>query len=190
MLNFTHLFKKATIAVLILALGLASLPMSSAAASGLAQEETPTTERHVVTNARLEYAWARLVRGYEFQGNLLDKGEAFAERVQTLIDRANERGLDTSAVQAALDAFEAALKDAHQSHQQANGIVQAHKGFDKDGKVVDREKAVESVKELGQALREFNGIMSGPFKALREAIREFFENNRPARPERQPREGG
>jgi hypothetical protein len=141
--------------------------------------EPPTSATDRTT--RLERAWARELAIYERQGKLLDNAGTFVDRVQSLIDRANEKGLDPSAVQAALDAFETAVQDARPIHQSANGIVNSHKGFDENGKVIDAEQAKETIKELGQHLRDFRATMDGTGKALKDAIREFWKNNRPPR---------
>ena len=97
-----------------------------------------------------------------------------------LIDRMNENGKDTAALQAALDAFEEALKEAHPVYESAKGIINSHQGFDADGKVTDREKAVETVKELRDKMQEVRGIIGEPGVALREAFKAYRDAHRPA----------
>ncbi len=101
-----------------------------------------------------------------------------------MIDRARQDGKDVSAVQAALDAFEEALKDAHPVYESGKGIVNSHQGFDENGKVTDAEKAKETVQAMGEKLREIKDAMAGTGRALREAIRDFREAN--PRPENLP----
>ena len=83
-------------------------------------------------------------------------------------------------LQAALDAFKEALKEAHPVYESAKGILNSHQGFDADGKVTDREKAIETVKELRDKMQEVRGIIGEPGKALREAIKTFRDAHRPA----------
>ena len=85
-------------------------------------------------------------------------------------------------MQAALDAFEEAIKDAHPIYESANGIINSHQGFDNDGKVTDIEKAKETVKSMGEKLKEIKESMGGTGRALHEAIKAFREAN--PRPER------
>jgi len=172
--------KKAVLAILILGIGFAALPAMDAYAAAPSDEVKPPVSAADRT-ARLERIWARQLTAYERQGKLLDHANALIERVQNLIDRAIEKGLDVSAVQEALDAFEDALRAARPIHQSANGIVNSHKGFDEAGTVTDPEQALETVKELGQHLREFRATMDGTGKALKDAIREFWQDNRPPR---------
>jgi len=107
------------------------------------------------------------------------------EKVQTLIDKASERGRDVTELQAALDSFETSLKDAHPIYESIKGIVNSHQGFDNDGKVTDPEKAEETVKGMGEKLREIKGAMNGTGRALHEALMAFREANpRPKLPAR------
>jgi hypothetical protein len=97
-----------------------------------------------------------------------------------LVDRMNENGKDTVALQAALDTYAEALKDAHPVYEGAKGILNSHQGFDSDGKVTDREKAIETLKDLRDKLQEVRQIVGEPGQALREAIKAFRDANRPA----------
>ncbi len=177
------IFKKTLLVIMILGIGFATLPAVDVYAAGANDETEPlvSTEDRAT---RLERIWARQLAAYERQGELLDNVDTIIDRVQSLIDRATEKGLDASAVQEALDAFEAALQDARPIHQSANGIVSSHKGFDENGKVTDAEQAKETIKELGQHLRDFRTTMDGTGMALKDAIKAFFKANRPPREEK------
>jgi hypothetical protein len=159
------LFRKTILLALVAALGLASLPFISVSAAGEGQTRTP--------NERLERIWARQLRIYERMG----RTDELVERAQKLIDRAKENGKDVSALQTALDAFEAALRDAHPIYVSAQGIVSSHQGFDANGKVTDVAKAQETVQTMRAKFKEIKEAMDGTGKALREAIRLFREAN-------------
>jgi uncharacterized protein len=178
MVKLSSLFKKTILIALVAALALATLPVTSAYASGLHDPTNPPAESTQLSNERLERVWFRLQRVYGRQGQVLNRADGMTERFQNLIDRMNENGKDTTALQAALDAFEEALKEAHPVYESAKGIINSHQGFDADGKVTDQEKAVETVKELRDKTQEVREIISKPGKALREAIRAFRERNK------------
>ncbi len=180
MIKLSSLFKKTILIALVAALSLAALPVASVSASGLNDPTNPPADGTQLSNERLERVWARLQRVYERQGQVLDRADRMAERFQNLIDRMNENGKDTTALQAALDAFEEALKNAHPVYESAKGIINSHQGFDADGKVTDHEKAMETVKELHDKIQEVRGIIGEPGKALREAIKAFRDAHRPA----------
>ena len=172
--------KKTILLALVAVLALAAMPVTSAYASGLNDPTNPPADETRHSGERLERVWARLQKAYERQGRMLERAERMTEKVQNLIDRMNENGKDTAALQAALDAYEETLKDAHPVYESAKGIVNSHKGFNDDGKVTDREKAVETVKELGAKMKEIRGIVGEPGKALRETVKAFRDANRPA----------
>jgi hypothetical protein len=169
---------------LMLALGVASLPFVSASAAG--EYDPPVPPDRQISNERLERVWARQLRLYERIGNGFEREDAFIERVQGLIDRANEDGKDVSAVQAALDAFEAAVKEARPIYESANGIVKSHQGFDENGKVTDPAKAQETINAMRGKLQEFKDAMSGTRRALHEAIKAFREANQRPQPTQTP----
>jgi hypothetical protein len=101
----------------------------------------------------------------------------FTEKAQMLIDRAQANGKDVSALQAALDAFEAALKEAQPIYESAKGIVNSHQGFDGNGKVTDAVKAQATVNAMRGKFKEIKDAMNGTGKALRDAIRAFRAAN-------------
>ena len=173
------LFKKTILLALVAALAVASLPFVRVSAAGADDPQTPSGP---VTNGKLEQVWARQQRAYEKLGKGFDRADDFTARAQQLIDRARENGKDVSALQAALDAFESAIKEAHPIYEGGKGIINSHQGFDANGKVTDAEKAKETVQAMHDKLQEVKAAMNGTGKALREATRDFRQANpRPAK---------
>jgi hypothetical protein len=168
--------KKSVIAVALAALVLAAMPL--AGASALSPGETPTPPSRLSTE-RLERAWAREQRVYERLGELFGNSDTLLEKAQSLIDRAKANGKDVSAVQAALDAFAAAIKQARPIYESGKGILASHQGFDTAGKVTDPDKAIQTVTDLRAKLKEIHETLGGTGKALREAIRAFRQANKP-----------
>jgi uncharacterized protein YoxC len=180
MIKLSSLFKKTALIALTATLTLAALPVTSVYASGLNDPSNPPVDTTQLSNQRLEQAWTRLGRVYERQGRMLDRANQFAERIQKQIDRMNQNGKDTAALQSALDAFKDALQEAHPVYESAQGIIDSHQGFDVNGKVTDQEKAAETVKELREKMQAVRQTVGEPGKALREAIQAFRDANRPA----------
>lgn len=180
MIKFSLLFKKTVLIALVAALSFAALPVTSAYASSLNIPTDPPTDKIQISDERIEKIWARLQKAYERQGQRFDRADEITGKIQGLIDKMEENGKDVAALQAALDAFDAALKEVHPIYESAKGIINSHKGFDADGKVTDSEQAVETVKELGAKMKEMREIVGGPGKALREAIKAYRDAHRPA----------
>jgi hypothetical protein len=177
------LFGQTILVALIAALGLAAMPFVNASAAG--NDDQPTQQEHD-PNKRLERVWARQLRISERLGRGFERDDAFIERIQDLIDRAEANGQDASAVQTALDAFEAALADAHPIYESAEEIVNTHQGFDEHGKVTDPEQARETIQAMRQKFEEIKAAMNGAGRALHEAIRDFREANPRPRPQTTP----
>jgi hypothetical protein len=169
------LFRKTILFALVAALGVAAAPFVNASAAG-AYDPTPPPQGGV-SNERLERVWARQLRIYERHGQGFERDDAFTGRVQGLIDRAEANGKDASAIQAALDAFEAASQHAQPIYESAESIVTSHQGFDETGKVTDSEQAQETIQAMRQKFEEIKNAMNGTRKALHEAIRAFREAN-------------
>lgn len=175
------LLKNALVVALILGIGLAAFPATRVFAAGLNDPSNPPGD-HPKVDALLEKIWAREQTLYQRQNDRLAKADEFFARVQSGIDKATAKGYDASGVQAALDALEAAVDAARPIHENAASIIAAHAGFDANGKVTDRAQARETVKLLGQSLRDYRSTVGDPFKALREAVKAFREAHKPANP--------
>ena len=176
-----NFFKKTMLFALVAALAVASLPLVSVSAAGA---DDPQPPEGTVTNEKLEQVWARQQQAYEKLGRGFDRSDEFIARAQKLIDRAKDNGKDVTALQAALDAFEASVKDAHPVYESGKGIINSHQGFDANGKVTDPEKARETLHAMREKLHEIKTAMDDTGKALREAIKAFREAN--PRPEKMP----
>ena len=135
-----NIFKKTIMAALAAALVFAAFPVTSAFAQG---ENPPKGE---VTNEKLEQVWARQLKNYEQFGKGFEDNDAQIAKFQARIDKAAANGKDVTALQAALDAFESALKSGKPIYDSMSGIVNSHQGFDANGKVTDAEKAKSTVR--------------------------------------------
>ena len=173
------LIRKTLLAAALAAMILAAVPLNGAAALGAQEPPTPPAGGRQVSTDRLEQAWARQQHIYERLGKIFDNQDALVDKVQGLIDKAKANGKDVTAVQAALDAFSASIQDARPVYESAKGIIASHQGFDAAGKVTDTDKAMQTVHDMGDKLKEIRAALGGTGKALREAIRAFREANRP-----------
>lgn len=170
-----NVFSKILIAVLALALVFAVLPVTSV----FAQDEQPPAKAEL-TDEKLEQIWARIVKGYERMGKGFEDTEAHIAKFQSLIDKAAAKGKDVSNLQSALDAYEAALIASKPAYDALGEVINTHAGFDADGKVIDSEQALAAVQSVREEMQALKSSMDGKFKALREAIKEFREVNKPA----------
>lgn len=173
------LFRKTILFALVLALGLASLPLINVSAAGAYDPPVPGDKQP--SSERLEQVWARQLLRYERLGLSFKYNAAFVDRVQQLIEKAKANGKDVTALQAALDAFEAAVQEAQPIYESAEGIVNSHPGFDGNGKVTDAARAQETVKAMNAKFKEIRDALGGTAKALHQAFKDFREANPPTR---------
>ncbi|MBL8063697.1 MAG: hypothetical protein JNK32_11790 [Anaerolineales bacterium] len=168
------LLSKIMMAFLAVTLVFAAIPVTQASA---ADEPPPVDE---LTTEQLEKVWARQLRIFERIGKAFEDPAAHIEKIQSRIDKAAEKGKDVSALQSALDAYEDALLASKPAYDSLGEVIDAHKGFDADGKVTDEEQARATVKEVREGMQAVKDSMGGTFKALREALKAFREANKPA----------
>jgi len=169
-----NMLKKIVLVALAAALVFSAFPLTSVFAQG----ENPP--KGGLTTEKLEQVWARQLKIYEKLGKMFADTDGQVAKIQARIDKAAESGKDVTALQAALDAFEAAAKKAKPIYESINVIINSHQGFDTNGKVTDAEKARSTLQEVGAKFKELKNTMGGTGKALREAIKAFRDANKPA----------
>ena len=169
--------KKILITVLVVAFGLGPVPVASVYALGVADPGNPPAANQA--GDRLPKIWARERAVYNRLGKFLKNADGRLTRAQELIDKASANGRDVSAIQAALDAFTEAVRKVRPTYDAAGGIVSAHQGFDANGNVIDQTRALQTVKDLGEDLKQIRQPLIESGKALREAVKAFRQANRP-----------
>jgi hypothetical protein len=177
----TTSFRKFIYAVLIAALAITALPLTSVFAARVTDTATPpapgTPKQPARQNVRLELAFARQQYNLQRTGLNVSNSTAFFEQVQALLDKARENGKDASAVQTAFNAYKVAFDKGKPLYEQAKTIAATHAGFDSNGIVTDPEKAKTTIKSLNDALKQYRDNLADSFKTLREAIQAFRKAN-------------
>jgi hypothetical protein len=166
-----------SLAILLLS---AALPVASvfAAPGG----EDPNPDKGKDAYPRLEKAFQRAKDWYDKQGEFLAKSGDFINKAETFIGRADQKGLDTSSLKLLLESFASSIPVVQSAHDRAGAILSAHNGFDENGKVTDVQAASQTVKDAATALQEGRQAHLGKGKALAEAIKAFWQANKPPRP--------
>ena len=171
-MKYNHSIKTVIISfILVAVLGLAALPLTPAQAA---------TEPEEGSYPRLEELLRREQYALERQGERLAHTEEVKEKTQALIEKAQEKGLDTSDLEAALAAYQERLPVAQEHHDQAAGILANPAGFDPQGKVTDRKEALKTLRSAGEELRRAHLKITEASMDLRKAVRAFLQANKPA----------
>jgi len=172
-------FKRIVVVAVVAGLGLSAVPIANVFAQGLNDTTTPPAPGQI-SNARLEQVWAKEQAGYARLGRMFDASDKMIANAQKLIDKAKANGKDVSAVQSALDAFAAAVKQAKPVYDGGQSVIASHPGFDSAGKVTDAAQAKATVKSVMDTFKQIRQIVEGPRKALHEAVKAFRDANKPA----------
>jgi len=163
------------ISILVLAaLFVAALPIQSVFAAGL-QEDTPPVAEGERGVRLVERKFQIEQKRYEAQGKLFERSADLLEKAQTIIDRAAENGIDTSAAQSALEDFEAAVNAVEPLYAQAGDLVEAHAGFDAEGKVSDVQVAAETVEKIHKLLDQVRDDIHNERETLQHALWDLFQ---------------
>jgi len=172
--------KKLLLAGVVGLLIVSVMPVTGVFAAPLGEDPNPGQGKDVYP--RLEKAFKRVQDWYEKQGEFLERADDYIRKAETFIGKAEQRGLDTSALRSLLESFEGSLPAVQKAHERAGEIISTHDGFDANGKVTDPGKAAQTVKDAASALQEGRQAHLGKGKALAEAIKAFWKDNRPPRP--------
>jgi len=174
------MLKKLILACLAILLLSAALPVASVIAAPLGDDPNPDKGKDAYP--RLEKAFQRVKDWYDKQGEFLAKSGDFINKAETFIGRADQKGLDTSSLKLLLESFASSIPVVQSAHDRAGAILSAHNGFDENGKVTDVQAASQTVKDAAAALQEGRQAHLGKGKALAEAIKAFWQANKPPRP--------
>ena len=87
--------------------------------------------------------------------------------------------MDTSAVQAALTAFQSAIQSAQSIHDGGASLISTHAGFDASGNVLDQTQAKATVQSLRQVNQNTRSALNGTGKALIAAIQALRQAHKP-----------
>jgi hypothetical protein len=178
MSKFMMWFKKIVVVAVVAGLGLTALPVASVFAQGLNDTATPPAPQ--VAGTRLQQVWAREQSIDQRLGTMFSKSDTVIAKVQKLLDKAKANGKDVSAIQSALDAFSAAIKQAQPIYDSGQSLITTHQGFDSNGNVTDVTQARATVKSVRDMFKQIKQIVQGPRKALHDAVKAFRAANQPA----------
>jgi hypothetical protein len=174
------MFKKFMLVGLVVMMLALALPGASVGAAPMNEDPDPGTGKNAYP--RVEKAFQRVKNWYDRQGEFLARSGDFISKAEKFLAKAEEKGLDTSSLRNLLDSFASSIPAVQAAHDRAGAIISAHNGFDGAGKVTDIKAATQSVKDAATALQEGRQAHLGKGRALAEAIRAFWQANKPHRP--------
>jgi hypothetical protein len=174
------MIKKFLLATVVVLLLVSVMPAAGVFAAQSGDDPNPGTGKDVYP--RLEKAFQRVQDAFKRQEEFLAKADDYILKAETFIGKAEQRGLDTSTLRSLLDSFAGSIPLVQAAHDRAGAIISAHNGFDASGKVNDPQAAAKTIKDAASAIQEGRQAHLGKGKALAEAMRAFWQANKPPRP--------
>ncbi len=120
--------------------------------------------------SKLEERYQNALGWLSTQAANIGKLSNAADRLQTLIERGQGQGYDTSSLEAVLADINAQLPQAQAYHDTAAGILDVHEGFNGSGKVMDPAAARQTLQSAAEALNAAKQINASLAQELRSAI--------------------
>ena len=149
------------IAAIVLALPSATAYAAGPAEGGVVLENLFMREKIILNN----------------QQERLNLSQQAVTRAQTWINNLQGQGKDVSALQTALNAFQASLAQVQGNFNTAQNTLNTHTGFDGNGKVADTAQAWQTLIQAGQAERQFHLTITQATINFRLAARQYLQNN-------------
>jgi len=175
------IFRKLTLVALVLVLAFAALPLTTtyaASLNGTSTSPAPGSQSDpTLVKMRLETIFARQQFRVQAVGQAIENFDTFSAKVQKLLDKAKQKGLNVSSVQAAFDAYKTAFIAGKPIYEKAKAVLDARQGFDSAGKVTSIEQAKTTVKSLAEDIKQYHDTVGDAHKALRDAVKAFREAN-------------
>ncbi len=144
-------------------------PVSAAAEAQATQPTPPAAGGTPALTRAFQAEQAFLARQETNLGNTTN----LVSKIQTLITNAQSKNVDTSALEAALSAFNAQVSEARSAHSTAAGILSTHAGFNADGSVSDPTLARQTVQDARQSLQSAATILKQAANDLRNAVKNW-----------------
>ena len=152
------------------ALAFAALLPTTAYASNIDVIVTPDGHK-------LEEWYTRLKLVSNNQQDRLDYSRDVAKVAQDWIDAINNRGTDATELQHALDAFNQGIDEAQADHDAGQVILDAHAGFDVNGKVTNARDAWDTIRQTAINFRKAHIAITEATLKFREAVQTWRETH-------------
>lgn len=150
---------------------MAFTPLPPALSPTLQATSTPIAGQQVDKN--LSFALQREQNWLERQQLHLNRAAQVATKAQTLIDKAQAKGVDVTDLNKALADFNTTLASARASHDQAASILSAKNGFDANNNVTDRQAAHQTVLDARNNLRQAHLTLVNAVLTLRTTVQDW-----------------
>jgi exonuclease VII small subunit len=153
-----------------------SLPAQPAEGAAVAPARENLSASPDQDGALLENLLVRERLALSNQQSRLMLSHTVAESTQEYINRQQQAGKDTAALEAALAAFNQAIASSEANNASAGALLANPAGFDADGQVVDANAALQTLRDAGRLLRQAHLTLTQATLDLRIALQTYRGN--------------
>jgi hypothetical protein len=127
----------------------------------------------------LEKALKRERQVHENLTALLVKADKSAIRLEEAITTGQANDRDVSELQDALEELTTQITAARAAHAQVADLLKNPKGFNHDGQVVDRQVALDTIKQIHLVQQDIRQLLGNSLRDTMQAIRDYCQENKP-----------
>ena len=128
--------------------------------------------------SRLEYLLKLSLIRAEAQQDRLDTAGEVADVAEEFIADEQEKGFDTSELEAALDTLRSQIAEAQALNDSADQVLAQKAGFDEKGQVVDPQQARDTLETAGRSMRDAGETLHRAHQDFRQAFRDYRQSKR------------
>jgi len=143
----------------------------------LEEKTPPPSDGQGRDTGLLEKALAREQKTNESLATAFDKADEVVTRLKEAIATGQEKQLDVSALEDALKELNGQISAARAAHDRAARLLATPAGFGKDGLVIDRQLALETVGKIHRAQQVARQLLGDSIKDALKAVREYRQDN-------------
>lgn len=171
--------RRLTIALLAALVAVLASAGSAFAAPRTERNEPPKPQEPPKVNVVLSRYFREEQQRHKAQDFRLKGALYQATYVDKVIASMQAKGKDTTALQAAVDAYRAGIASARAEWQLADNTLAAHAGFDADGKVIDADAARATLKDAHSHAEQATRLANQAAEAFRKAMEAFRKSMTP-----------
>ena len=126
----------------------------------------------------LKYGLKRALLQVDALQDYIDFAQANAELIEEFIQDEQDKGFDTSALEAALNELQAKIGEAQTLHAAAAQTLDEKAGFDENGEVVDPQQARDTLENAHHSMQDARQTLLRAQQDFRQALRDYRQGKR------------
>jgi hypothetical protein len=126
--------------------------------------------------ARLETLYQKAKEIVSKEENRFEVASKLVEKIQQRIERVEKNGKDATPIKAVLMSFKGSIDAARLAFDKAKNILEAHQGFDANGKVIDETLARQTLKEFKMNMQSERGLVKNALSSVKESLKALAQD--------------